>query len=195
MYIRERSDSSNRSLAVGTNIDQPVSMTLLRLSRSQCIAPLSIRNMGARKMYLNRSVNWAADRPEVCDAVVGAERLHSCCLQIDFRVGGKFLCCMRSPGGQEFWNAGEYREIVPYEKIVSSMYFAGAEENKVEPKHYGIGHPVIDDVHDVTLFWYLGNGQPSSRSLAMSPWRTQQGAVSSRVGSRYSIRLRSLSRS
>ena len=25
--------------------------------------------------------------------------------EIDFRVGGKFLCCMRSPDGQEFWNA------------------------------------------------------------------------------------------
>ena len=25
--------------------------------------------------------------------------------KMDFRVGGKFLCCMRAPDGQEFWNA------------------------------------------------------------------------------------------
>ena len=24
--------------------------------------------------------------------------------EIDFRVGGKFLCCMRTPDGQEGWN-------------------------------------------------------------------------------------------
>src|ERR1700704_4147210 len=33
--------------------------------------------------------------------------------KIDFRVGGKFLCCMKSPDGQEGWNGGEYHEIVP----------------------------------------------------------------------------------
>src|SRR6266404_6301667 len=42
--------------------------------------------------------------------------------KIDFRVGGKFLCCMKSPDGQEGWNGGEYHEIVPHEKIVYSMY-------------------------------------------------------------------------
>src|SRR6201989_3016181 len=60
--------------------------------------------------------------------------------KMDFRVGGKFLCCMRSPDGQEFWNAGEYHEIVPYEKIVSSMYFSAANGNKVGAEHYGIEH-------------------------------------------------------
>ena len=44
--------------------------------------------------------------------------------RIDLRVGGKFLCCMRAPDGKEFWNSGEYHEIVPHEKIVSSMYFS-----------------------------------------------------------------------
>jgi hypothetical protein len=32
--------------------------------------------------------------------------------QMDFRVGGKSLLCMRTPDGQEFWNAVEYHEIV-----------------------------------------------------------------------------------
>ena len=36
--------------------------------------------------------------------------------QMDFRVGGKLLCCMKSPDGQEFWNAVEYHEIVPLGK-------------------------------------------------------------------------------
>src|ERR1700716_1191469 len=57
--------------------------------------------------------------------------------QMDFRVGGKFLCCMRTPDGQEFCNAGEYHDIVLHEKIVSSMYFSDSKGNNVEPAHYG----------------------------------------------------------
>lgn len=99
--------------------------------------------------------------------------------KMDFRVGGKFLCCMRSPDGQEFWNAGEYHEIVPYEKIVSSMYFADAEGNKVEPEHYGIEHTVIEDVHDVTLFEDIGNGQTKLTFIGNEPMEeaTKSGQV------------------
>ena len=77
----------------------------------------------------------------------------------DFRVGGKFHICMRSPDGQEFWNAGEYHEIVPHEKIVSTMFFADADGNKVDPAHYGIEHEAIEDARDVTLFEDLGDGR------------------------------------
>ena len=79
--------------------------------------------------------------------------------QMDFRVGGKLLCCMKAPDGQEFWNAGEYHEIVLHEKIVSSMYFADSKGNRVEPEHYGIEHEAIADAHDVTLFEDIGNGR------------------------------------
>ena len=79
--------------------------------------------------------------------------------EMDFRVGGKFLYGMQSPDGQEFWNGGEYHEIVPHEKIVSSMYFADSKGNKVEPEQYGIEHESIEGAHDVILFEDLGNGQ------------------------------------
>jgi uncharacterized protein YndB with AHSA1/START domain len=79
--------------------------------------------------------------------------------KIDFRVGGKFLCCMRAPDGQEGWNGGEYFEIVVHEKIVYSMYFADAEGNKVDPAQYGIEHEGMDDAHDVVIFEDFGNGQ------------------------------------
>ena len=72
--------------------------------------------------------------------------------QMDFRVGGKSLLCMKAPDGQEYWNAIEYLEIVVHEKIVSSMYFADSEGNKVEPAEYGIEHEAIEGAYDVTLF-------------------------------------------
>jgi len=79
--------------------------------------------------------------------------------QMDFRVGGKFLFCMRSPDGQEFWSGGEYHEIVPPEKIVSSMYFADAKGNRVEPAQFGIEHEAIEGARDLILFEDLGNGR------------------------------------
>lgn len=79
--------------------------------------------------------------------------------KIDFRVGGKFLFCMRTPDGQEGWNAGEYHEIVPYEKIVSSMYFSDSEGNRLEPAQLGIEHEAIEGAHDVILFEDMGDGQ------------------------------------
>jgi uncharacterized protein YndB with AHSA1/START domain len=66
---------------------------------------------------------------------------------------------MRTPDGQEFWNGGEYHEIVLHQKIVYSMYFADAKGNKVEAEHYGIEHEAIDDAHDVVIFEDWGNGQ------------------------------------
>ena len=99
--------------------------------------------------------------------------------KMDFHVGGKFLCCMRSPDGQEFWNAGEYHEIVPYEKIVSSMYFADAEGNKVGAEQYGIEHEVIEGAYDTTLFEDLGNGQTMLTFIGNEPMKdaTESGQV------------------
>ena len=79
--------------------------------------------------------------------------------EMDFRVGGKFLYCMRAPDGQEYWNGGEYHEIVLHEKIVSSMYFSDSKGNKVEPAHYGVEHEVIVGACDVTLFEDIGDGR------------------------------------
>ncbi len=79
--------------------------------------------------------------------------------KMDFREGGKFLCCMRTPDGQEFWNAGEYHEIVLHEKIVSTMYFSDSNGNKVAPEEYGIEHEAIEGAYDTTLFEDLGNGR------------------------------------
>jgi uncharacterized protein YndB with AHSA1/START domain len=89
--------------------------------------------------------------------------------QMDFRVGGKSLYCMKSPDGQEFWNGVEYHEIVPQEKIVSSMYFADSKGNKVDGAQYGIEHEAIDGAYDVTIFEDLGNGQTKLTFIGNEP--------------------------
>ena len=96
--------------------------------------------------------------------------------KIDFRVGGKFLYCMKTPDGQECWNGGEFHEIVPHEKIVSSMYFSDSEGNKIEPAELGIEHEAIEGAHDVVLFEDLGNGQTR---LTFIGNETMQNAIES----------------
>jgi uncharacterized protein YndB with AHSA1/START domain len=89
--------------------------------------------------------------------------------EIDFRVGGKYLCGMRTPDGQEFWNAGEYHEIVLHEKIVSSMYFSDAKGNKIEAAELGIDHEAIEGAYDVTLFEDLGDGRTKLTFIGNEP--------------------------
>lgn len=63
-------------------------------------------------------------------------------ISIDFRVGGKYVYCMRGAGSdgavKDFWNAGQYLEIVPMERIVATMSFADEQGNPVPASHYGM---------------------------------------------------------
>ena len=89
--------------------------------------------------------------------------------KIDFRVRGQFLYCMKSPEGQEGWNGGEYHEIVPYEKIVYSLYFADSKGNKIDPAEYGSEHVAIEDARDVVIFEDFGNGQTELTMIGNEP--------------------------
>lgn len=59
--------------------------------------------------------------------------------EIDLRVGGRYLCCMRWPDGRDSYTAGEYREIVPLERLVYTDCFADEHGNAVPATHYGLG--------------------------------------------------------
>ena len=56
----------------------------------------------------------------------------------DLRVGGKYLYCMRSPEGQDFWSTGMYREIARPSLLVCTDSFADEEGNVVPATHYGM---------------------------------------------------------
>jgi len=88
--------------------------------------------------------------------------------QMDVRVGGKSLLCMKTPDGYEGWNAIEYHEIVLHEKIVSSMYFSDSAGNKIDPAELGM-EEAIDGAYDVTLFEDLGNGQTKLTYIGNEP--------------------------
>lgn len=58
--------------------------------------------------------------------------------EMDLRVGGKYLNCMRSPEGKEYWSTGVFREIVPMERLVFTDSFADENGNVVPGTHYGM---------------------------------------------------------
>jgi uncharacterized protein YndB with AHSA1/START domain len=59
--------------------------------------------------------------------------------KIDFRVGGKYVFCLRSPDGRDFWSTGIYQEIVELERIVCTDSFADPEGNVVPASYYDMG--------------------------------------------------------
>lgn len=63
--------------------------------------------------------------------------------EIDLRVGGTYLNCMRSPEGEDYWSTGEYIAITPMEKIVCTDSFADKNGNVVPASYYGMeGFPM-----------------------------------------------------
>lgn len=59
--------------------------------------------------------------------------------ELDLRVGGTYLNCMRSPEGKEYWGTGVFREIIPMERLVFTDSFADEHGNVVPATHYGMG--------------------------------------------------------
>lgn len=59
-------------------------------------------------------------------------------IAIDLREGGRYLYCMRSPDGEDYWSTGVFREIEPLARIVATDSFADAEGNVVPATYYGM---------------------------------------------------------
>jgi uncharacterized protein YndB with AHSA1/START domain len=86
-----------------------------------------------------RNLVWKAwTEPERFMRWWGPKGFTSPVCKIDLRVGGKYLNCMRSPGGQDFWSTGVYREIVPMKRIVCTDSFADEKGNVVPASNYGM---------------------------------------------------------
>jgi len=135
------------------------------------------RMMIVRIFDAPREVVWKAwTEPKYVAQWWGPKGFTAPVCKMDFRVGGKSLYCMRSPDGQEFWSAVEYVEIVPYEKIVSLMYFADAQGNKVDPAQMGIEHEAIEGAYDVTLFEDLGDGKTKLTFIGNEPMESAKNS-------------------
>ena len=70
--------------------------------------------------------------PELVKRWWNAKRGEVTIAEIDLRVGGKWRYVMMADGGLEVGFHGEYREIVPNERIVSTEVYEGMPEGSPE---------------------------------------------------------------
>ena len=110
-----------------------------------------------------REIVWKAwTDPEHVMRWWGPKTFTAPAAEIDFRVGGKFLFAMRSPefqDGRVGWNTGEYREIVPYERIVCTIAMADEKGNVVPPSEYGMSGDLASESRLTVEFETVGHGQ------------------------------------
>jgi len=83
-----------------------------------------------------RSVWKAWTDPEHLMRWWGPKDFTSPFCKLDLHVGGKYLYCMRSKEGQEFWSTGTYKEIIPFERLVCTDSFADEKGNAVPASYY-----------------------------------------------------------
>ncbi|MGA3245335.1 MAG: SRPBCC domain-containing protein [Bacteroidota bacterium] len=112
----------------------------------------------------------------------GPKRFTCPAANTDFRVGGRYLWCMRSPEGKDYWSTGIFREIVPMERIVYTDSFADEKGNIVPASYYGLlGHGmslefqvtiILEDLGSTTKMTLTHAGFPEGEVtvLASAGW-------------------------
>jgi len=92
-----------------------------------------------------REAVWKAwTEPEQVRKWWGPKGFTAPTIEGELKVGGRYLYCMRSPEGRDYWSTGTYKEIVEPERIVATDSFADEKGNPVPASYYGM--PEADEV-------------------------------------------------
>ena len=132
---------------------------------SRGVSPNAPREIAlTRVLHAPRDRVWKAwTDPEELARWWGPKGFTAPGVRIDLRVGGKFRLGMRGVGldgiERDNWNVGEYRKIVPFEKLVASMRFADAEGHPVPASHYGLPGDWPEEVLLTVTFEDLPEGR------------------------------------
>lgn len=98
---------------------------------------------------------------------------------IDLRPGGKYLNCMRSPDGKDYWSTGVYREVMEPERIVATDSFADEHGDVVPATHYGMSSDLpLEMLLIVTFEEQEGKTKLTLKHIGLPPGEDQDGARS-----------------
>lgn len=82
---------------------------------------------------------WRAwTEPETCKKWWAPKDFTCPYCSINLITGGKYLSCMRSNDGKEYWSTGVYHEIIPFKKLVLSDSFSDEKGNIIPAKDLGM---------------------------------------------------------
>jgi uncharacterized protein YndB with AHSA1/START domain len=124
-----------------------------------------------RTVHITRILNAPRERvwqawtePDMLKQWWGPKDFTAPHIENDLRTGGKFLYAMRGPAGSDFdkdmWSGGEYLEVIPMEKIVTTDYFTDEQGNKITPAEMGMPGEWPDEDMKVTVtFEDAGEGK------------------------------------
>ena len=104
--------------------------------------------------------------------------------EMDFRVGGSSLVCMRAPdeyGGGEIYNTWTYARIEPNERIEFVSRFADEDGSHLDPAAMGMPPGVPHDVPHVITFKATGAGG-TEMTVTEHGYTTEQARDLSRAG-------------
>jgi uncharacterized protein YndB with AHSA1/START domain len=124
---------------------------------------------------------WRAwTKPEIMKQWWGPKNFTTPSLIMDFKVGGKYLSCMRSPDDVDYWSTGVYKEIVPLKKIVCTDSFSNTEGKIISAALYGMSpdYPPemqitinFEDLNDKTKMTLSHDGIPESdQAMCSQGW-------------------------
>jgi uncharacterized protein YndB with AHSA1/START domain len=90
--------------------------------------------------------------------------------ELDLRVGGKYLFCMRGPDGKDYWTTGVYRMIDPPNELVFTDCFADEQGNVVPASYYGFTEPFpLELLVTITLEDWNGGTRMTLRHSGFPP--------------------------
>lgn len=104
--------------------------------------------------------------------------------EMDFRVGGASLVCMRAPaeyGGQDMYHTWTYTRIDPHERIEFVSNFADREGAHLDPAAVGMPPGVPRDVPHVITFKSLGEAR-TEITVTEHGYTTEEARDLSRAG-------------
>src|SRR3990170_1407524 len=111
----------------------------------------------ARIFDAPRELVWRAwTDPRIVKRWWGPKGFTTPVCEIDLQIGGRYLYCIRSPEGKDYWGTGVYREIVPLDRVISTDSFADEKGNVVPATHYGMSADVPLEMLVTVTFEDLG---------------------------------------
>lgn len=111
-----------------------------------------------------RELVWKAwTDPELIKKWWGPEGFTAPSINVDLRVGGKYIFAMQGAPGSEWekvmHSAGIYKEIVPNEKLVVTDYFSDEEGNIQSPDKFGQEPNFPEELTVTVIFEEIEDGK------------------------------------
>lgn len=135
--------------------------------------------MENKKIIIERIFNTPKEKvweawinPELVKQWWGPKDFYAPSIKADFRVGGKYIYAMHGPAGTQFdkdmYSAGEYKEIVPMERLVVTDYFSDEQGNSMSAQEQGLPEGMPSEMTVTVLFEEMADGK-TKLSIVYTP--------------------------